>query len=153
MCQACADRVVVRQRQYSQNLDPEKRLALKASHRASVYKYWAKTKSTRSQRLWLSVFAVIGTECACCGETDPIYLTIDHVNNDGAEHRRQSPTRIPYGQAYLQDHKYELQTLCWNCHMAKSYRGGCTRDGHTLKGSGVWGVPKRQVPVAPVPVR
>ena len=28
-----------------------------------------------------------GRACSCCGETEPAFLTIDHVNNDGAEHR------------------------------------------------------------------
>jgi hypothetical protein len=27
--------------------------------------------------------------CACCGETEERFLTIDHINNDGAEHRRK----------------------------------------------------------------
>ena len=29
-----------------------------------------------------------GYKCACCGETTPEFLTIDHINNDGAEHRK-----------------------------------------------------------------
>ena len=29
-----------------------------------------------------------GYQCACCGETEPMFLTIDHVGNDGADHRR-----------------------------------------------------------------
>jgi hypothetical protein len=30
-----------------------------------------------------------GGVCACCGLDDEPFLSIDHINNDGAEHRRQ----------------------------------------------------------------
>ena len=31
------------------------------------------------------VFDHYGWVCACCGEAEPLFLTIDHVNNDGAD--------------------------------------------------------------------
>src|SRR5690349_6288281 len=30
-----------------------------------------------------------GGRCVCCGESTPEFLHFDHVNNDGAEHRRE----------------------------------------------------------------
>jgi hypothetical protein len=30
------------------------------------------------------VFAHYGEQCACCGESERLFLTIDHINNDGA---------------------------------------------------------------------
>ncbi len=30
-----------------------------------------------------------GYVCTCCGETRELFLTLDHINNDGAEHRKQ----------------------------------------------------------------
>ena len=29
-----------------------------------------------------------GYKCACCGETEPMFLSIDHIDNNGAEERR-----------------------------------------------------------------
>jgi len=29
-----------------------------------------------------------GAVCSCCGLNDPIFLTLDHIDNQGAEHRR-----------------------------------------------------------------
>ena len=29
-----------------------------------------------------------GSKCSCCGESESRFLTFDHINNDGAEHRR-----------------------------------------------------------------
>ena len=36
-----------------------------------------------------AIMAYGGYECACCGEAEPLYLSIDHVNNDGAQHRKE----------------------------------------------------------------
>jgi hypothetical protein len=36
------------------------------------------------------VIAAYGGRCACCGEFERDFLTLDHVNNDGAEHRRSN---------------------------------------------------------------
>lgn len=35
-----------------------------------------------------AVFDHYGAVCACCGEDEPAFLSIDHIDNDGAEHRR-----------------------------------------------------------------
>lgn len=44
------------------------------------------------QRIKQKVFDHYGERCACCGETERLFLTLDHVNNDGAEHRRSINT-------------------------------------------------------------
>ncbi len=35
------------------------------------------------------VFNHYGKKCACCGESIYEFLTIDHINNDGAKHKRE----------------------------------------------------------------
>lgn len=76
------------------------------------------------------IFAVYGTKCACCGEDHPLLLNIDHINNDGAAHRRslKSNKRLG-GQAiyrWLKNNNYPpgFQVLCWNCNMGKHLNGG-----------------------------
>src|SRR2546428_8617676 len=32
-------------------------------------------------------------ECACCGETNPAFLTLDHIENGGTAHRRHRGTQ------------------------------------------------------------
>lgn len=68
--------------------------------------------------------------CACCGEKEVGFLTIDHINNDGAEHRRQ----IKNGAKGHIDLKVWLnmngfpkgfQVLCYNCNCAKAFVGVC----------------------------
>jgi hypothetical protein len=62
-----------------------------------------------------------GGKCACCGETHLEMLTIDHKNNNGAEHRK---TFTPGGAAIyilLRKLKYppEYQCLCFNCNYSR----------------------------------
>lgn len=65
-----------------------------------------------------------GGKCSCCGETKWYFLEIDHINNNGGDHRRE------IGRAHLFDwlraRKFPegYQVLCANCHMAKTYYGG-----------------------------
>jgi hypothetical protein len=47
-------------------------------------------KKARYDRNKVLVFAAYGGfKCACCGETEPTMLTIDHKNEDGAAFRRK----------------------------------------------------------------
>lgn len=97
-----------------------------------------------------AAFAAYGGKCACCGETEPTFLTLDHVNNDGADWRRMVfrqtgnfgaglPT---YRWCALNGYPPIFQILCWNCQHGKRYNGGIcphrsgTCDGHPLAGVG-----------------
>lgn len=75
-----------------------------------------------------------GRACACCGETVERFLTIDHVNGDGAEHRRQVG---PAAQTYrwLRDNEYPdgFQTLCWNCNCGRHINSGLCPHTSTVK--------------------
>ena len=66
-----------------------------------------------------------GVRCACagCTETAEVFLTIDHINNDGAAHRRRVKGPI---FRWLKRHNYPpgFQVLCMNCNWAKRF-GTC----------------------------
>jgi hypothetical protein len=88
---------------------------------------------TYQHRLKAKVTEMLGGQCACCGETEPAFLSVDHVNKDGKRHRDMFPKNL---DSYWRDlrkgeHGFEVQVLCFNCHMAKDYRGGCP---HQLQG-------------------
>lgn len=64
-----------------------------------------------------------GKFCACCGEDERVFLAIDHINDDGAEHRRIIKQNIcPW--LVRNGFPKGFQTLCHNCNFAKSH-GGC----------------------------
>lgn len=64
-----------------------------------------------------------GYKCACCGETEPKFLSIDHVNNDGGLCRR---TRKYSLYKWLKKNNYPpgLQVLCMNCNWGKMMNKG-----------------------------
>jgi len=66
-----------------------------------------------------------GSVCACCGETDIRFLTIDHVDGDGAQHRKLIGGG---GNTYkwLRQNGYPsgFQVLCYNCNMGRYRNGG-----------------------------
>jgi len=68
-----------------------------------------------------------GGRCACCGEEMIEFLTIDHINNDGAKHR----ARVGKGRGVYKDIKAQgfpegkYQVLCFNCNIARGFYGYC----------------------------
>ena len=68
-----------------------------------------------------------GYKCACCGESETQFLTIDHVNNDGAEHKRKWNLRTGeevYRWLIKHDFPSGFQVLCMNCNWGKRYNNG-----------------------------
>lgn len=86
--------------------------------------YWKR----RSWALKLEVFCGLGGSCVCCSESDLRFLTVDHLNRGGAEHRREvgADTDKVYAdikrQGYPRD---KFRILCWNCHMATRFGEPC----------------------------
>lgn len=82
------------------------------------------------RRLREKAIAAYGGRCACCGETTYEFLAIDHVNNDGAQHRRdigkQGGAHF-YGWLQTNDFPQDgrFQILCHNCNLAKGFYGTC----------------------------
>lgn len=69
-----------------------------------------------------------GYVCACCGERERTFLQIDHVNNNGAEHRKQMGYTDGHGRIFrwLRKENYPpgFQVLCANCNWGKHMNGG-----------------------------
>jgi hypothetical protein len=83
-----------------------------------------------------AMLAYGGYRCRCCGETEPMFLTIDHVNNDGARHREEIGS---LGGArfyrWLRDRGFPLgfQVLCMNCNHGRHRNGGvCPHETSVL---------------------
>ena len=72
------------------------------------------------------LYAELGNRCVNCGERDLLFLTIDHVNNDGGKYRKQSMAHYKIHRL-LKHHRQNtgaLQLLCMNCNHAKMRNGG-----------------------------
>ncbi len=67
--------------------------------------------------------------CAFCGESDLDVLTLDHVDNDGHHHRKETGVN---GGGHMVNHLRKrnwpkmprIQTLCWNCNESKKFNNG-----------------------------
>ena len=90
----------------------------------------AKRARERRDNLKAAVYlAYGGAVCACCGETEPLFLSIDHVNNDGYEHRKQHGWARAGGEQLMRwiannGFPKDYQILCMNCNHGKSRNGG-----------------------------
>jgi len=68
-----------------------------------------------------------GYKCACCGETNPGFLSLDHIDGGGNEHRRKINKKSGIGfQYWLKKNGFPpgFQVLCYNCNLGRAFAGG-----------------------------
>lgn len=104
-------------------------------HRADSRRYALEHKQEISEKLKKSrreikqtIVDGYGGACACCGERALEFLTIDHVNGDGADHRRSLGTkqsRVLYLALIAQGFPAGFRVLCFNCNSALGFYGYC----------------------------
>lgn len=125
-----------RQREKMKRRDPSYVEKKRAESRAFSPIY--QKRKTAKMRVWREqlrreTFAAYGGACACCGESEPKFLTLDHIHNDGAKARREiaSSSGRPRGGVW-EYHKLRQagfpqgrhRVLCWNCNCGRSKNGG-----------------------------
>jgi hypothetical protein len=75
----------------------------------------------------LQAFAAYGGRCACCGEIEPTFLSIDHINGNGRKQRREIGANNSQAfYRWLRQNNYppEFQCLCFNCNCGRRINGG-----------------------------
>lgn len=99
-----------------------------------------------------------GFRCACCGELEKTFLTLDHINNDGAEFGKKIAGRqtaagyVTYRWLYKNGFPPGYQVLCANCqHGKRMNKGVCPHQSvrcndYPLAGVGPSG-PKLSAPI------
>ena len=71
------------------------------------------------------IMQAYGNACACCGEMEPMFLSLDHVQNNGANHRREVGTGTKFFEWVVNNNYPDtLQILCANCNTGKHRNGG-----------------------------
>jgi hypothetical protein len=63
-----------------------------------------------------------GKVCACCGEAEERFLTLDHKNNDGHLHRKEVSN--VYRDLKKKGFPDGYETLCFNCNFGRALNGG-----------------------------
>ena len=71
------------------------------------------------------MFKAYGDCCACCGEVNKGFLSIDHVNGGGRAHRRAvGGTLQVLREIAKAGFPPDYQLLCFNCNLGRQYNGG-----------------------------
>ena len=85
------------------------------------------------------VMNLYGGKCSCCGETELSFLTLDHINNDGAEKRRSgehSTGMTLYRWIRRNGTPADLACLCMNCQWSKRIDGVCVHQSAMIMTDG-----------------
>ena len=74
------------------------------------------------------VLEAYGNKCTCCGESTFEFLTIDHINGNGATERKE--LRLTGSKLYWKLRKEgfpkdNYRILCLNCNAARGFYGYC----------------------------
>ena len=80
-----------------------------------------------------------GASCACCGEQQVLFLDVDHIDNNGAEHRRSISHEGFSGTTFyrwlVRNHFPDgFQLLCRNCNWGKHRNGGVCPHKEVIDG-------------------
>lgn len=142
-CKKCADKAHAELMKKARAKNPDKYKKHQKEHRQRHPDRVRRQRRESGKRLRDSVIAAYGGPvCVCCGETCESMLTIDHINGDGAEHRKLLAKDKSYasGRSGLGDYLYRdlrdrgfpegFQVLCYNCNISKHRKGVCE---HKLK--------------------
>lgn len=73
------------------------------------------------------VYAYYGGKCACCGENERQFLTVDHINNDGhIERKKGFYTNGSQFYRWIVKNNFpkDYQLLCYNCNLGRARNGG-----------------------------
>ena len=83
----------------------------KEKNKESWKRYWFRTQNR--------VVDLLGGECLWCKESNPIFLTIDHINNDGQLHRLKGANRVYLDIIADNNRKEKYRILCYSCNCAR----------------------------------
>lgn len=129
-CRACND---ARVRKHHEKNKAHRLNRARERYSKDPSKYWPQVRKDRAKELARErlivlrdkVFSHYGKTCACCGELNPLFLSIDHINNDGAEMRMVHGVGVRlYRWLIKNGFPPGFQVLCLNCNIGKARNGG-----------------------------
>ena len=91
-------------------------------------KYRSEWDVSKQVRVRLAVIHGYGGKCNCCGESNLVFLEIDHMNNDAMRRvLKGEPRKGPKLYRWLIKNEFPdgFQVLCRNCNWGKWRCGTC----------------------------
>lgn len=90
-------------------------------------------RKLRNIKLKKEIINTYGGQCKCCNESHINFLNIDHVNDDGSNHRKEVGKGNVYVDLKNRDFPEGYQVLCSNCNYGKRInRGICPKHLNLL---------------------
>lgn len=74
-----------------------------------------------------AAIALLGGCCSCCGESRYEFLAFDHMNNNGAAHRKLVSSKV-FLKLILKREIKDIRLLCHNCNCARGFYGYCPHE-------------------------
>lgn len=62
--------------------------------------------------------------CVCCGEREPLFLALDHINGGGHQQRKELGSGGFYTWLRKNNYPAGFQVLCHNCNFGRQINGG-----------------------------
>ena len=91
--------------------------------------------NNRGKRQWKDIRAQVlkgyGARCVCCGETEPFFLNLDHVEGG---HREDNVTT--YRRAIREGFPSTLRILCYNCNLGREHTANRSCPHETKRAEG-----------------
>lgn len=107
---------------------PNKVREIAKRHRTKYAERYKRADTERNRRLRAELLEAYGAVCACCQEQRTVFLTLNHKNGGGTQHRRRVGEIGVYRElkrlGWPRD-QYEI--LCMNCNWARRY-GACPHE-------------------------
>jgi hypothetical protein len=103
-------------------MNPEKTKKHAAEYKKHIY--------TRLRNIVLNHY---GKFCRCCGETNTKFLTLDHIDNGGNQHRKKVGNGIQYWRWFIKNEFPDgFQVLCYNCNCGRYRNNGVCPHKDTI---------------------
>jgi len=124
-CMDCARKAQTEYRHRTLEMHREKVAKWRRNHKEECLEINRRSQRKRRFEV-LSHYSVGEPRCARCGFTDLRALCIDHINGDGAQHRRETPNASKDIYSWLKKNNYPegFQVLCMNCNWIKRSENG-----------------------------
>lgn len=128
-------RIKNREKRNAKNREWYRKNAEARKVKQSIYRKENKEKVNAATRIWQKahirqlrkeMIDAYGGKCTCCGESEPIFLQLDHINNDGNVERRKHGNHVVEWQELKKRNwpKENHQLLCANCNHGKRMNNG-----------------------------
>jgi hypothetical protein len=117
-----------------ENKNKEELAAYQKEYRAKNKIRLQKQKLARLYEIKKIVLKEFGSKCACCGESEVKFLTMDHINGRKDETKARTTGHKLWARVYHEGcPKEKYQILCFNCNCAKGIYGSCPHNHQLLK--------------------